>query len=87
MWYGDPDEKNALATLEGGDIMPLGSGIVLIGMGERSSWQAVSQLARSLFLQGAAERIIVAERWRPPVRACTWIRSLLFVVGMLRQRL
>ncbi|MGV0335819.1 arginine deiminase [Corynebacterium kroppenstedtii] len=67
VWYGDPDEKNALATLEGGDIMPLGSGIVLIGMGERSSWQAVSQLARSLFLQGAAERIIVAEM--APARA------------------
>lgn len=67
VWYGDPDEKNALATLEGGDIMPLGSGIVLIGMGERSSWQAISQLARSLFLHGAAERIIVAEM--APARA------------------
>lgn len=59
-WYGESDKDQALATLEGGDIMPLGKGVVLIGMGERSSWQAISQLAKSLFDHGAAEHIIVA---------------------------
>ena len=59
--------------------MPLGSGIVLIGMGERSSWQAVSQLARSLFLQGAAERIIVAEM--APARASMHLDTVFTFCG------
>ncbi|MCF6754271.1 arginine deiminase [Pseudomonas stutzeri] len=60
VWYGDPEQDHGLATLEGGDVMPLGNGVVLIGMGERSSRQAIGQLAQSLFQQGAAERVIVA---------------------------
>lgn len=40
--------------------MPVGNGVVLIGMGERSSWQAISRLAKNLFTAGAAEQIIVA---------------------------
>ncbi|WP_136065937.1 arginine deiminase [Modicisalibacter radicis] len=60
VWYGDTDTDHGMASLEGGDVMPLGKGIVLIGMGERTSRQAIGQLAQSLFNQGAAERIIVA---------------------------
>lgn len=60
IWYGDPTVGHGMATLEGGDVMPLGNGVVLIGMGERSSHQAIGQLARSLFDHGAAEHIIVA---------------------------
>jgi len=60
-WWGDPDRDHGLATLEGGDVMPLGQGVVLIGMGERSSPQAVSQLARQLFAHGAAERVLAAQ--------------------------
>ena len=40
--------------------MPIGKGNVLIGMGERTSRQAISQLAAALFKKGAAERVIVA---------------------------
>lgn len=63
VWFGDPDGRSldhGLATLEGGDIMPLGKGVVLIGMGERSSQQAITQVAHNLFAAGAAERVIVA---------------------------
>ncbi len=60
IWYGDPDRDHGAATLEGGDVMPLGRGVVLIGMGERSSRQAIGLVARSLFRHGAAERVIVA---------------------------
>jgi len=60
VWYGDPDRDHGAATLEGGDVMPLGRGVVLIGMGERSSRQAIGLVARSLFRHGAAERVIVA---------------------------
>lgn len=59
-WYGSSDEAHGLATLEGGDIMPVGNGTVLVGMGERSSWQAISQLSQNLFEKGAAEQVIVA---------------------------
>lgn len=59
-WYGDPNDDQGLCSLEGGDIMPVGRGVVLIGMGERSSWQAISQLSANLFARGAAETVIVA---------------------------
>ena len=42
------------ATLEGGDMMPVGDGVVLIGQGERSTARAASILARNLFEAGAA---------------------------------
>jgi arginine deiminase len=59
--WGDPDRDHGLATLEGGDVMPLGRGVVLVGMGERTSPQAVSQLARSLFARGAATQVLAAQ--------------------------
>jgi arginine deiminase len=60
VWWGDPEKDWGLATLEGGDVMAAGNGIVLIGMSERSSRQAISQVAAILFAGGAAERVIVA---------------------------
>ena len=47
--------------------MPIGKGNVLIGMSERTSRQAISQLAAALFEKGAAERVIVAAM--PKLRA------------------
>ena len=60
VWWGDPLVDHGLATLEGGDVMPIGRGNVLIGMSERTSRQAISQLAATLFAKKAAERVIVA---------------------------
>jgi arginine deiminase len=60
VWWGDPELDWGLATLEGGDVMPVGNGVVLIGMSERSSRQAITQVAAALFASGAAERVIVA---------------------------
>jgi arginine deiminase len=67
VWWGDPTDEWGLATLEGGDVMPIGKGNVLIGMSERTSRQAISQLAAALFRKGAAERVIVAAM--PKLRA------------------
>ncbi|MFD8300716.1 arginine deiminase, partial [Streptomyces bauhiniae] len=61
VWWGDPERDWQMATVEGGDVMPIGGGIVLMGMGERTSRQGVTQLAAELFKAGAAERIIVAK--------------------------
>ena len=58
IWWGDSDEHFLNATVEGGDVMPVGKGIVLIGMGERTTHQAVGQVARELFLNKAATRVI-----------------------------
>ncbi|UUT11492.1 arginine deiminase [Pseudomonas zeae] len=60
IWYGDPDKDHGSSTLEGGDVMPIGNGVVLIGMGERSSRQAIGQLALNLFKNKAVEKVIVA---------------------------
>lgn len=46
------------ASLEGGDVMPIGNKTVLVGMGERSTGRMVEHIARALFATGAAERII-----------------------------
>ena len=65
--WGDPDEAWGLATLEGGDVMPIGNGTVVIGMSERSSRQAITQVAANLFDKGVADRLIVAAM--PKLRA------------------
>jgi len=59
--WGDPLQNYGLATLEGGDQMPVGNGLVLVGMGERTSPQAVGLLAEALFKQGRAERVIACQ--------------------------
>jgi len=59
-WWNGAESVPGIATLEGGDVMPLADGIVLIGMGERTTPQAVSMLAARLFVAGAATRVIAA---------------------------
>lgn len=56
--WGDPTLDHGLATVEGGDIMPVGNGTVLVGMGERSSPQGIGQLAEALFETDAAQRVL-----------------------------
>ncbi|MFD1827487.1 MULTISPECIES: arginine deiminase [Mumia] len=60
VWWGDPELDWGQATFEGGDIMPVGNGVVLMGMSERTSRHAITQVAQALFAQGAAERVVVA---------------------------
>jgi len=74
VWWGDPTQDWGLATLEGGDVMPIGKGVVLIGMSERTSRQAISQLAARLFAEGAAERVIVAAM--PKLRAAMHLDTI-----------
>jgi arginine deiminase len=60
VWYGDVDQYHDKASIEGGDVMPIGNRTVLIGMGERTTIQAVGQLADNLFAKGGVDRVIVA---------------------------
>jgi arginine deiminase len=58
IWYGGVEEDWGPATVEGGDVMPLGKGVAMIGMGERTSPQAVALISRELFKAGSAELVI-----------------------------
>jgi arginine deiminase len=60
VWFGDVDQDHGNARMEGGDVMPIGNKTVLVGMGERTTRQAIGQLASNLFAKGGAERVIVA---------------------------
>jgi arginine deiminase len=67
IWWGDPDTDHGLATMEGGDVLVPGNGVVLIGMSERTSRQAITQVAAQLFERGAATHVIAAAM--PKLRA------------------
>jgi arginine deiminase len=58
IYWGDSDEDFGNASLEGGDVMPIGKGVVLIGMGERTTRQAVVQVGIELFKRKQATRVI-----------------------------
>jgi len=60
-YYGDDDAGHLPASVEGGDVHPIGHGTVLMGMGERTTPMAVEILARALFGSGQAKRVIAVE--------------------------
>jgi len=59
--YGNESLPHSPATIEGGDILVIGNGSVMIGMGERSSPQGVETLSRQLFRAGHVRQVIVVE--------------------------
>jgi arginine deiminase len=65
VWY--QGTKMAPATIEGGDVLVLGDGVVLIGMSERTQPQAVEMLARNLFKAGSVRKIVALDM--PKARA------------------
>ena len=52
------DAAPGTGSIEGGDILVIGNGAVVVGMGERTTPAAVEYLASSLFAAGAARRVI-----------------------------
>jgi arginine deiminase len=62
-----PGQSVAPATMEGGDVLVIGRGAVLIGMSERTQPQAVEMLAQRLFRAGSATRIVALDM--PKARA------------------
>ena len=60
IWYGGVDHDWGTASIEGGDVMPVGDRVVLVGQGERSTAKAVSILAQNMFAEGAARLVIGA---------------------------
>ena len=58
VWLGGVDENWGRCHVEGGDVQPIGNGAVMIGMGERTTAQAVLWIARSLFRANAAKVVL-----------------------------
>ncbi|WP_216207358.1 arginine deiminase [Amycolatopsis aidingensis] len=54
-WVGPEDEPS---TLEGGDVHVLAPGVVLAGMSERTSPEAIELLAHRLFAAGSARAVL-----------------------------
>lgn len=61
LWYGGTDEPHGAATMEGGDVLVVGNGAVVVGMGERTTPQAVELLARRLLTSGVVRSVIAVE--------------------------
>ncbi|WP_433461530.1 arginine deiminase [Spirillospora sp. CA-128828] len=68
----------APATLEGGDVLVIGNGSVLVGMSERTQPQAVEMLAQSLFAAGSCRRIVALRM--PRARAFMHLDTVLTMV-------
>jgi arginine deiminase len=58
IWLGGAGQDWGRAHVEGGDVQPIGNGTVMIGMGERTTPQAVLWIARSLFKAGSAQQVL-----------------------------
>ena len=58
IWLGGTDKPWGRCHVEGGDVQPIGNGTVMIGMGERTTPQAVTWIARSLFRENAAQQVL-----------------------------
>ena len=58
IWLGGSDEDWGRCHVEGGDVQPIGNGTVMIGMGERTTPQAVMWIARSLFRGEGAQQVL-----------------------------
>jgi arginine deiminase len=62
-YYGNDDEHHQPATVEGGDVLCLGNGAVMIGMGERTTPQGIEMLVRGYFTdpRDLINKVIVVE--------------------------
>ena len=58
VWLGGATQDWGRCHVEGGDVQPIGADTVMIGMGERTTPQAVLWIARSLFGAGSARQVL-----------------------------
>ena len=60
-YYGNDGEVHDPANCEGGDILVIGNGAVMVGMGERTTPQGIEFLAREYFKHGTVTKLIAVE--------------------------
>jgi arginine deiminase len=73
IWLHGADAEPA--SIEGGDILVLGHGAVLVGMSERTQPQAIEMLAHRLFSAAAADRLVAIDM--PKARAFMHLDTVL----------
>jgi arginine deiminase len=69
---------NGVATTEGGDILVIGGGAVLVGISERTTAAGVERLARQLFAGGEVTRMVAVRL--PEVRSMMHLDTVLTMV-------
>ncbi|AIW15133.1 arginine deiminase [Vibrio tubiashii] len=74
-YFGDEDLHYDNANIEGGDVLVIGKGAVLVGMSERTTAQGVENLAASLFKHGQAKQVIAIEL--PKHRSCMHLDTVM----------
>ncbi|ODS10210.1 arginine deiminase [Vibrio scophthalmi] len=74
-YFGDEDLHYDNANIEGGDVLVIGKGAVLIGMSERTTAQGVENLAAQLFKHNQAKQVIVVEL--PKSRSCMHLDTVM----------
>lgn len=74
-YLGNENVNYDNSTIEGGDVLVIGRGAVLIGLSERTSPEGIEALARSLFTTGQASKVVVLEL--PKDRACMHLDTVL----------
>jgi arginine deiminase len=72
------DDLDVPAMLEGGDMLVIGNGCVLVGMGERTRPVAVEQFAQRLFATGAATSVIAVVM--PKMRSAMHLDTVMTMV-------
>lgn len=78
--YGDDEVSHAPATLEGGDIHVIADGVVMIGMGERTTAMGVEVIATRLFEAGRAHTVLAVEL--PRARSAMHLDTVLTMVDV-----
>ena len=72
------DDMHGAARLEGGDVLVIGRGCVLVGMGERTRPGAVEALAQRLFETHAAHEVLAVDL--PKQRSCMHLDTVMTMV-------
>ena len=74
-YFGDEDLHYDNANIEGGDVLVIGNGAVLVGMSERTTAQGVENLAAKLFKHDQATEVIAIEL--PKHRSCMHLDTVM----------
>jgi arginine deiminase len=75
VWYGGDGLDHYPAVVEGGDLLVLGDGVLLVGIGERTTPQGVEALARGMFDADVLRTVVAVEL--PKTRAYMHLDTVL----------
>jgi arginine deiminase len=78
IWYDGATKGPLPASLEGGDILVVGNGTVLVGLSQRTTPYAAEIFARELFRHQAAQRIIAVSL--PAVRTYMHLDTVMTMI-------